>query len=571
MPGSHGSQGEIDPVDVLSIRIDGRALPDAMQAVEATITRELNELPEARVVLRSEFIPGSDIDGRDPCPPGAAIEITVLRSGTPLTLFRGVLTGKSLSLGEGRERLLTLACRHPLYVATLSPKVRIWRDASDADCIAQVLAAYGPVAAQRLGGVVHPVLWQGEVSDWAFARARAEANGWWLLATDDGVALREPGDAQAAAFALDPTESIHLFEGEWDVSDQPTGVQALAWNPESQSVEATPGVEPAAWPGRKGGYALAQVHGQAWQQRYAGEPGEAVLQALASASLRARRQSSPSGRVQCNGTPLAMPGAWMALTGVGEGFDGDVPVSGVTHRFKDKGWMTEVRFGASTPLESRVDPLPRADAWRELQTGIVEALEDDPRGEFRVRVRLPLAGAGDIGVHARLAVPDAGQGHGMVLLPDIGDEVVLSCIGGDPGQAVIIGSLYSSRSPPPLTPRDGNPVKGYVSRRGLKLLFDDASATLRLETRGGRTVVLSDDDATLRVEDPHGNRIVMDASGIAIESAHNLSLKAAGDLSLHGTSVKVGAAAELDLSSNAGTTVQAGSTLTLRGSIVTLN
>lgn len=571
MPDRHGgSPGGPEGADLLSILVDGSEIPEGARVLEACVTREIGALPEARVVLRYASDDAMSPDGNDGFPPGAAIEIAVVRFGAPVSLFRGVLTGKSMSLDRAGSRLLTLVCRHPLYVATLAPNVRLWHDSSDADCIVQVLAQYGQVVHVRSSGTVHQVLWQCEASDWDFVRARAEANGWWLLAGDDGVELRVPDEAQVPAFELEAGISIHAFEGRWDVCDQPLGVQALAWDSLAQDMVAMAATEPAALPGRRPGAMLAAIHGQSLEQRYAGDIGAQALQTLASAALQARRRGSPSGRIRCIGTPHAMPGAWMGLRGLGSDFDGDVPVSGVTQTVDADGWITEVRFGTPVDSEQRIEPAPRHDPWHGLQIGIVEALED-PRGEDRVRVRLVLAGGDAIGVYARLAKPDAGPDRGMVFLPEIGDEVVLACPAGNPAHAVILGSLHSSARPSPLAPRDDNPLKGYVSRSGMKLSFDDAARTMRLDTPAGRSLLLSDGDAALRIEDPHGNRIVMDADGIAIESAGKLSLRTVGDLRLQGMGVDVEASAALDLSAGAAATLETNGVLSLRGSLLKLN
>lgn len=569
MPGRRSVplDGSAAPV-ALSLRIDGDDSPAIQHVVEVRVSREIGGLPEARVVLRLDATGLST--PVDPYPMGAEVDIGVGSASDRTRLFRGVVTGKTLS-ADMSGLSLTLVCRHTLYRAALAPKVRVWHDARDADCIAQVLANHGVAIEGAPYGAVHRVRWQWEATDWAFARALAEANGWLLLATDDDVSLRAPDVSQAPVATLVYGDTILAFEGESDACLQPSRVQISAWTPADQQVSVVEGDEPAIPHARTSAAALAAVHGQVLTSRHAGDIDAAELQQLASAALQARRLAEPRGRVSCIGIASPMPGTWVRLQGLGQGFDGDVLVSGVTHAIGANGWTTEVRFGRPVGAAATADVRVRPGMADGLQIGIVEALDDDPRGEDRLRVRLPLADGAGPGIHARLAVPDAGPNRGMVFRPEIGDEVVIACLGGDPRHAVILGALHGSAHPAPIAPDGDNPVKGYVSRRGMKLLFDDANGTLRLETAAGRALVLSDDTATLRIEDPHGNCIVMDAGGIAIESAGSLSLKAGGDLRLQGVRVKMEAGATLDLSGNAGAKLSTDAGLTLRGSLVMIN
>lgn len=54
-------------------------------------------------------------------------------------------------------------------------------------------------------------------------------------------------------------------------------------------------------------------------------------------------------------------------------------------------------------------------------------------------------------VWARVAMPLAGNGSGAFLLPRVGDEVLVTLVGGDPRQPVVIGSLWNGRDASPET------------------------------------------------------------------------------------------------------------------------
>lgn len=49
---------------------------------------------------------------------------------------------------------------------------------------------------------------------------------------------------------------------------------------------------------------------------------------------------------------------------------------------------------------------------------------------------------------------NAGTESGFTHVPDVGDEVLVSFIDGDPDQPIIVGSVYNpDRLPPPLADR----------------------------------------------------------------------------------------------------------------------
>jgi hypothetical protein len=75
-----------------------------------------------------------------------------------------------------------------------------------------------------------------------------------------------------------------------------------------------------------------------------------------------------------------------------------------------------------------------------------------------------------------------------------------------------------------------------------------------LETPAGNRLTLSEQDQSVKLEDQNGNKIEMTSSGVKIESAQALELKAGSQLKLNGQ-----ASAELTSSGSCkvqGTTVQ---------------
>jgi hypothetical protein len=72
---------------------------------------------------------------------------------------------------------------------------------------------------------------------------------------------------------------------------------------------------------------------------------------------------------------------------------------------------------------------------------------------------------------------------------------------------------HSSALPAHLQPTSANPQKGYQSREGIQLLFDDEKKSVSLITPGGNSLVLSDDDQGITLKDQNGNKIVLGPDG----------------------------------------------------------
>jgi Rhs element Vgr protein len=301
-------------------------------------------------------------------------------------------------------------------------------------------------------------------------------------------------------------------------------------------------------------------------------------QALADAWALRARLNQVCGRAKCIGLPQLQPGDVAELAGVGARFNGRIWVSGVRHELDTvQGFRTHLQFGSLDADEALLQRLaqPRSPALvaqvAGLQCGVVTDLED-PTGEARVRVRLPLVDAEDDGLWARVATLDAGDGRGFQFRPELGDEVLLGFLGNDPRHPVILGMLHSSAKAPPLPLANDNPQKGYVSRSGMKLHFDDDKSILTLSTPSGHSLQLDDEAGALTLQDAHGNRIVLDSGGITLDSAGALQLNAGTEAHVEAqTSLSVKATLDLTLEGSASAELKGGTLAKVNAALVQIN
>jgi len=164
---------------------------------------------------------------------------------------------------------------------------------------------------------------------------------------------------------------------------------------------------------------------------------------------------------------------------VGDRFNGNVYITGVSHTISEGNWTVNAQFGLnpqwfSETVDMHAQPasglLP---AIAGLQVGIVSQLEEDPDGEERILVQIPIINNEEQGIWCRVAAQDAGENRGFFFRPELGDEVIIGFINEDPNDAVVLGMLHSSAKPAPLAASDDNHEKGIITRSEMKVLFDD--------------------------------------------------------------------------------------------------
>ncbi len=408
---------------------------------------------------------------------------------------------------------------------------------------------------------------------------RAEANGWWVIAGDDAVTVGPPDFTRTADLTLQFGATIHDLDAEMDARVQYGQLRTHGWDPASQGLfspsEAEDPGAPAA--GNIAASDLAEVtNNESLDYRHAGAT-ETELKAWADGAMRKRRLGKIRGTLRTDGTALAVPGHPVVINGAGERFEGTHMITGVRHQIGKGNWETSVQFGETPERFAERFRVHQPDAGallppvHGLQIGIVTALED-PLGEDRIQVRLPLVDAADEGAWMRLASLDAGDQRGMVFRPEIGDEVIVGFVNNDPRHGVVLGMLHSSGNPAPIPGSDQNHEKGYVSRSGMKVHFDDEKSIITLSTPGGHKLVLDDDDQSIRIEDSHGNRFVMNRDGIEMESIKDVVITAAVDVKAEaGANAEFTAGASAKVEGGAGAELSAGGNTTVRGAVVQIN
>ncbi|MDD5613375.1 MAG: type VI secretion system tip protein VgrG, partial [Gallionella sp.] len=546
--------------------------------LSVSVTLAANRIGWARLAYQDGAASGGDfaLSDTDLFKPGQTVEILAGGRRDRLSLFKGVVVRHSLRLRDTSAPQLVVDCRHAAMKLTVATKSASYFDHKDSEIIAALLSDAGISAEVESTSVTHRQLVQFQCSDWDFLLARAAANGKLVWPDGERLIVKSPAIAATAGVTLRFGATLLELDAEIDARQQYSGVRGISWDAAQQALAESSAAAPAfSGPGNLAPDDLSAVAGAGdLELRHSTlQPNEA--QAWADAAFSRARLDKVSGRAKCTGIAAIKPGDTVALAGVGARFNGNVFVSGVRHESDlVQGWKTHLQFGgvaeaACQPAASPAGSLLARVAG--LQIGVVESLED-PDGEHRVRVRLPLLGADSEGIWARVASLDAGNERGFFFRPEIGDEVVLGFLDEDPRHAVLLGMLHSSAKPAPLPAQDDNNEKLYKSRAGMRLYFDDDKKVMRLDTPAGNSLTLSEDDKSIVLADQHGNTLKMDADGIALASMKALKLKAATEIAIEsGTALSAKGGTELKLEGGTQAELSSSAVTSVKGSMVQIN
>jgi len=175
--------------------------------------------------------------------------------------------------------------------------------------------------------------------------------------------------------------------------------------------------------------------------------------------------------------------------------------------------------------------IPLAGLFNGGYLATVESL-NDPDSRSRVQVRI-LSFDGVEGhdgpIWARVACPFAGDNRGAFLLPDVGDEVFVIFVNGDPRMPIVVGGLWNGSASPPETISGGrNRRKVIRSKNGVKLTLDDQDGQEQfiVETPGGQKITLKDGPGAIFIEDANGNSAKLETSGVTVTTSAKATLNA---------------------------------------------
>lgn len=569
-----------DDLITFKLLTEGEELSNAYEIKSISVNKQVNKVPTAKIVLidgeasTREF----KLSNEELLIPGKNIEITAGYHSDEETIFKGIVIKHNVKIRENASQLI-IECKDEAVKMTVSRNSKYFYDSKDSEIIEQLIGDHGLEKDVESMSFQHKELVQYDSTDWDFMLMRAQANGKLCFVDDGKITIAKPDVGQSEIETITFGATLLDFDAEIDARHQVKKVSSYAWNHADQELLEIPANDPAvSLNGNITSSDLSSVlNVENVQLRHGGAVTDTELQSWADAKLLFQQLAKVRGRVKFQGIPTVKPNTILKLEGVGERFNGKVYVSGVSHSISEGNWTVNAEFGInpkwfseSTEISSKpaAGLLPCING---LQVGVVSQLQDDPDGEDRILVQIPIINNAEQGIWCRKASLDAGDSRGFVFNPEINDEVIIGFINDDPNDAVVLGMLHSSAKPAPITGSDDNHEKGLVTRSEMKVLFDDDKKTIEISTPAGKMVTLDEDQGNIVITDENSNVVTIDDSGITLESPKDINLKASGDVNIEGTNVNIAANAEFKAEGSAGAEVSTSAVAVLKGSLVQIN
>ncbi len=582
-------------VSTFDILIEGQLVDPGYQVLSISVIKEINRIPSAKIILKDgdSSEESFKISEEEEFLPGKSISIKVGRDGENAQLFKGVIVKHGIKVKESGETQLILDCRDQAVKMTLGRHNVYYENQKDSDIMEEVIGRYKGLSHEvDTTKTVHSEMVQHHASDWDFLLMRAEANGKLVMVDDGKISIQAPQTNEAAAIAVLFGATLIDFEAQMDGRSQWKSVEAKSWDYGGQTLfeNTTDTVNIQELGNVKGSKLAADLSPEKYELRHSGQAITEELEEWTNSMMQLSRLAKIQGRAKFTGFGELKPGQLIDLQGVGNRFTGKAYVSAVLQDVHDGSWYTQAQFGLKPDCYARqyqdivdVQAAGLVPAINGLQIGKVVQLQDDPDGENRILVRLPIINNNAPGVWARVATLDAGQGgnnggRGSFFLPEIEDEVIVGFLNDDPRDAVVLGMVNSSGRPAPMTAQDANHEKGFVTRSEMRIHFNDDTKTITIDTPAGNSIKLDEDSTSITIEDQNGNSTKMNSSGIELKSATDIKIEATGKIDIKAGAALTLAAAQMAISAQSSMEVK-GATAKLssdgiteiKGSLVNIN
>jgi phage protein D/phage baseplate assembly protein gpV len=501
---------------------------------------------------------------------GAAVTIKMGREeqGGVKTLLKGEITAIEAEIHAGLSTTI---------VRGYDQSHRLFRGRVTANYLNMTYADVARKVAQRAGlkpGKIESTsptfkqISQANESDWDFLWRLAGEVGFDLLVADGKLDFGKPTEAKsggagssrrgttgplelhaganlmylrATVTAADQVEKVSVRG--WDVAAK----KAVVAEAPAKTSSARNGSSPAEMAKAFGAPPLVSTNVPYARSR------EVELAAKALAEQVASGFSELEG--QALGNVALRAGAVVKVGFLGEPFDGSYVLTSTRHTYdvddfdgyvtnftisgrQERSLLGLVGGGSAGSSDSRI-------------SGVVPALVNDindPDKQLRVRLTFPWMSDDYVSDWSRVAQVGAGKDRGFVVMPEVGDEVLVAFEQGDMRRPYVVGGLYNGKDTAKTGPGqlfDGSTkavnYRLFTSRLGHNLVFvdSDKDAGVTLATGDGKIVIrLNQAKKVLEVES--GGDLTINVKG-------NVKLEAKGNLDLTAAQVKIKASSSLSL------------------------
>jgi phage protein D len=520
-------------VALYAIEVDGETIDERL----AKRVREVRILSYLRLpdvcTLAATFPKGQDGLGEPidehPFAIGSHLEIKLgaREELSTTTLFKGDVVSLDLDFGPGSVELVVRGLDRS-HALQRSRRVRTFQNQTSSDIAEKILGEAGFDVETDPSGDPYEFIQQDNETDWDFMWRLAERIGFELV-VQDGTAHFRRQSIDGSPVELEWPGNLREFKPRVTAIQQVEEVTLSSQDPKTkQAIDASAkSPEPLARIGIdrdtvSEAFDAASLHIATEPVASQGE-AQAVVQAL----LDKLASAYVAAEGVCDGNPSIKAGETASITGIGQKFSGLYRVAAATHVLRG-GSTYETRFATESAhtLIANVGQsatTPRFGA--QLVVGLVTN-NSDPDDMGRVRVQYPALGPDAESAWARVLTPSAGNARGILMLPVVGEEVLIGFEHDDTTRPYVLGSLFGGVDKP-----GDDLLQGY-----------DGSFALRSDHK---VHVTSAEDTSVDSGD-----------GFTVSAQGDIALTAQGDTAIKAQKISLGGQTEI--------TIEAGTTLTLK-------
>ncbi|MFE5409428.1 VgrG-related protein [Microbacterium sp. NPDC056569] len=575
---------------LLLVSVGGTALPPAVAGLlERSRITDAANLPDS---FELEFVDsGGIVLEQGGFSIGAAVTLAVSQNGGdgPQKLLEAEVTALDREDvgGELRTRVRGLDTSHRLFRGR---RVAAYVDMSTADIVQKVAQRAGV----EVGSISGPATilahtTQDNVSDWVFLKRLADDSGCVFSVVDRKLQFGPPTSASTAGSGSataddDPVVVEHGRNTQYlhatiTSAEQVPEVEVRGWDvaakekvvstaPAKTRTTELPTLDPAA---------VANVFAS---PRYVSAAGTGTPQRqdkLAEAIAARIAGGFAEVEAQILGNPRIRSGIAVRLRGFGAPFDGRYTVTETRHEFTaEQGYTTAFTVCDASDRSLLGVGSPELAAAGHTVPGVLSALVSDISGAAvgqhgRVRLTFPSLSDDYVSGWARVEQAGAGAERGTVVMPEVGDEVLVAFESGRFDRPVVLGGLYNGKDLPQggwdSYVESGSVVRrSFTSRTGMVVEFLEkpGEETLRIATNAGAqhvtltqsaekgiqifsegsVSVVARRDATVAVD---GDATVTASQGRISLSAAKIALDASSELAITAPKVTVDGGVSVDV------------------------
>ena len=530
-----------------TVRVDGQEDPKvrelllAMEMIESEGGLSTLELRFGNVASNPSGGAALAFEANDVLKLGAAIAVYGGDVTKPQEIFAGTITGLEAEFPEDGPPELVVLAEDVFQRARMTRSTKLHQQKSIADiakAVAQTVGLTPKITAftDKIGTWV-----QLNESDLSFLRRLLARYDGDLQVVGSELQVSPRSQVQRGTLQLEFTSQLRRARILADLAHQVTQVTAAGWDAaQGQRVKATStGANLGPGAGKTGAAELSPLGDRSEHVGHLAVTTAAEATALADAGFdrRARRFVSVEGLAE--GNPALRVGTHVTLTHLSPRFDNTYYVVEATHRVR-RGARLRNRIPGRVCLSRRgvmstapVLDLPAPGLLGGSCLAEVVAV-NDPDGLTRVKVRLLSfddVDQQDAEIWARVATPFAGDKYGAFMLPDVGDEVLVTFVNDDPRLPVVVGSLWNGKAKPKdALGGSGTRVDRWtlIGKAGTRIAIveeQQSDATIKLSTPGNVTGTLTDTSGGKVEFAAAGSTITIDSSGITITSSSKVTVK----------------------------------------------